>query len=154
MTKNTKGGKSFKKHKKGDEVPKKRILEFKNFGQDYAKVIKILGDRRIIAITNDGKEILCTIPGKFRFKVWIKVNDVILISVRDFQLNRADVIYRYDDNEIKKLFRLKEITNVLYEDNLVTTNQQEGDVIEFEESGEETEETEETDDIEDVLDNL
>lgn len=142
MPKNKQGGKKFKSKKKSSKDANSTIsrkLELRGEGQEYAKVIKNLGDRRVQVMMNDGKEVLCIIPGKFRFRVWISVNDVILVSTRDYQTDKADVIHKYDSIEVKKLYKLGEITSTLYEDSTVTTQGDVDEVIEFYDSDEKTE---------------
>ena len=36
-------------------------------------------------------------------KVWINVGDIILLSVREFQDDKADVINKYNNDEIRAL---------------------------------------------------
>jgi len=36
-------------------------------------------------------------------KVWINVGDIILLSVREFQDDKADVIHKYNNDEIRAL---------------------------------------------------
>ena len=84
--KNLRGGKVFKKGKKADDT----IVKFspKEEGQDYARVVKLLGDRRATCFCNDGKERI----GKFRGAICrgpkkqiITAGDVVLISLREFE---------------------------------------------------------------------
>jgi translation initiation factor 1A len=35
-----------------------------------------------------------------RKKVWIKINDIVLVSIRDFEPNKGDIIYKYSSGEI------------------------------------------------------
>ena len=88
-----KGGKNRRRGKNEADV-EKRELEFKEDGQDYAKVTRMLGNGRLEAICADGVKRLCHIRGKMRKKVWISVGDIILVGLRDFQDNKADVILK------------------------------------------------------------
>jgi translation initiation factor 1A len=108
MPKNKKGGKSHKKSKNNREDTR-RQLEFKEHGQEYATVTKMLGNGRVTATCFDGKERLCIIRGKMRKRVWINVGDIILIGLRDFQDNKADVIDKYTIQEARQLKALGEI---------------------------------------------
>jgi translation initiation factor 1A len=59
-------------------------------------VVKLLGFDRILVKCQDGKERLCRIRGKMKRRVWIRENDVVLISPWDFQSDkRGDVLWRY-----------------------------------------------------------
>ena len=110
------GGKKFRSSKKISEVSsgKERQLEYKQVGQEYAKVIQILGDKRVKVLTNECKEQLCIIPGGFKKKkIWIGKDDIVLITIRDYQDDRSDIIYKYEPNEVKQLFKLKELNSKL-----------------------------------------
>lgn len=41
--------------------------------------------------------------------MWINQGDIILLSLRDFQDNKADVLYKYTPDEARQLKALKEI---------------------------------------------
>merc|ERR1711997_368486 len=51
----------------------------------------------------DGKDRLCNIRGKMRKKVWIGVGDIVLLGLRDFQDEKADVIQKYKPDEARRL---------------------------------------------------
>merc|ERR1711928_261352 len=48
----------------------------------------------------DGIKRLCHIRGKLRKKVWINQGDIILVGLRDYQDAKADVILKYNDDEL------------------------------------------------------
>uniref|UniRef100_A0A8C1C3X3 Eukaryotic translation initiation factor 4C n=1 Tax=Cyprinus carpio carpio TaxID=630221 RepID=A0A8C1C3X3_CYPCA len=79
-----KGGKNRRRGKNENES-EKRELVFKEDGQEYAQVIKMLGNGRLEAMCFDGVKRLCHIRGKLRKKVWINTSDIILIGLRDYQ---------------------------------------------------------------------
>jgi translation initiation factor 1A len=109
----------------------RRELTFKEDGQEYAQVIKMLGNGRLEAMCFDGNKRLATIrgmsllhamtrtqkeskanqakltrfflPGKLRKKVWINQGDIILLSLRDYQDNKGDVILKYTADEARSL---------------------------------------------------
>ena len=104
-----KGGKARKKGK-AMQTKDKRELEFKEDGQEYAQVVRLLGNGRIEANCMDGKKRLCTIRGSMRQRVWINAGDIVLIGLRDFGDDmKADVIMKYFDEEAKELQELGEI---------------------------------------------
>merc|ERR1712216_883523 len=71
-----KGGKNRRRGKnEGDE---KRELIFKEDGQEYAQVLRMLGNGRLEAACIDGVKRLCHIRGKMRKKGWVSTADVIL----------------------------------------------------------------------------
>jgi translation initiation factor 1A len=83
---NARGGKGYKKGKKGGV---ERVITFatRTEGQDYARVIRILGDRRVSLYCNDGIERICKIRGALcrgPKKQIIGVGDIVLFSLRSF----------------------------------------------------------------------
>lgn len=97
-----KGGKNRRRGKNENEN-EKRELVFKEDGQEYAQVTKMLGNGRLEAMCFDGTKRLCHIRGKLRKKVWINASDIILIGLRDYQDAKADVILKYSPDEARNL---------------------------------------------------
>lgn len=97
-----KGGKNRRRGKAsgGEE---KRELEFKDEGQQYAKVLKMLGNCRIECYCYDGVKRLCHIRGNMRKKVWITTGDIVLVAPREFEDDKADVIHKFNTEEAMKL---------------------------------------------------
>ncbi|XP_043316151.1 eukaryotic translation initiation factor 1A, Y-chromosomal-like isoform X2 [Cervus canadensis] len=81
-----KGGRNKRKGKKENEY-KNRDLVFKQDGQEYAQVTKMLGNARLEAVCSDGVTRICHIRGSLRNKVWINTSDIILVGLRDYQWN-------------------------------------------------------------------
>lgn len=102
-----KGGKNRRKGKNDSED--KRELVFKEFGQEYGQITKMLGSGHLEVQCFDGEKRLAHIRGKMRKKVWMGVGDVILLSLRDYQEGRADVILKYTPDEARSLKSLGEI---------------------------------------------
>merc|ERR1712070_1017333 len=96
-----KGGKNRRRGKNENE--EKRELIFKEDGQEYAQVIRMLGNGRLDAQCIDGIKRLCHIRGKMRKKVWVSTGDIILVGLRDFQDEKADVILKYNADEARSL---------------------------------------------------
>ncbi|KAJ8772195.1 hypothetical protein K2173_027372 [Erythroxylum novogranatense] len=97
-----KGGKN-KKRGKNEAEDNKRELVFKEDGQEYAQVLRMLGNGRLEAMCIDGIKRLCHIRGKMHKKVWISTGDIILIGLRHFQDEKADVILKYMSDEARLL---------------------------------------------------
>jgi translation initiation factor 1A len=99
-----KGGKN-RRRGKNENDNEKRELTFKDEGQEYAQVLKMLGNGRLHAraFDSEGTTRLANIRGKMRKKVWINTGDIILISLRDFQDEKADVILKYTADEARSL---------------------------------------------------
>lgn len=97
-----KGGKNRRRGKNENDNDK-RELTFKEEGQEYAQVVKMLGNGRLEAMCFDGSKRLANIRGKLRKKVWINQGDIILLSLRDFQDDKGDVILKYSAEEARSL---------------------------------------------------
>lgn len=63
-----KGGKNRRRGKNENETEKRELI-FKEDGQEYAQVTKMLGNGRLEAMCFDGVKRLCHIRGKLRKKV-------------------------------------------------------------------------------------
>ena len=96
-----KGGKNRRRGK--NESEEKRELIFKEDGQEYAQVLRMLGNGRLEAQCIDRAKRLCHIRGKMRKKVWVNTGDIILLGLRDFQDQKADVILKYTAEEARSL---------------------------------------------------
>jgi translation initiation factor 1A len=97
-----KGGKNRRRGKGGGEDEKRELI-FKEDGQEYAQVLRMLGNGRLEAQCIDGVKRLCHIRGKMRKKVWVNTGDIILLGLRDFQDEKADVILKYLADEAGSL---------------------------------------------------
>ena len=97
-----KGGKT-RRRGKNENFGVKRELLLKEDGQEYAQVARMLGNGRLEAHCFDGTKRLAIIRGKMQRKVWINAGDIILVSLRDYQDEKADVIYKYNGDEARAL---------------------------------------------------
>ncbi|WVQ92174.1 translation initiation factor eIF-1A [Cryptococcus gattii] len=129
-----KGGKNNRRGKKEDGENKRELI-FKEDGQEYAQVVKMLGNGRLEAKCQDGESRLAQIRGQMRKKVWIVVGDIILLSLREFQDDRADVIHRYTPDEARNLKTYGELKDFqLVENQEAGGEEDEEGGIEFEEA--------------------
>jgi translation initiation factor 1A len=135
-----KGGKKKGKRNNTSTLAPKRALIYKEELEEYAQVSKLLGDRRLMVTLPDKSETLAIIPGRFRKRCWMKVGDVVIVSRREFEVGKMDVIYKYNDDEIRKLIKDKEIPEY-FTDALASNNSDNEEVdFEWDEDGEEDEE--------------
>lgn len=117
MTKNTIGGKKFKKGKKTNTQVTRNFPQKSDFPDSenffYAKVISILGGKNVTVLNLElNKEMLGIISGKMYKKEWLKKDDVLLCSNRigiAIEDKKCDIIFRYSNDELKILKRLSEI---------------------------------------------
>jgi translation initiation factor 1A len=120
-----KGGKNRKRGKNENLEDFSRELTVKNVndGQDYAKVLRVLGGCNIEALClSDGETRVCHISGKLRKKVWINISDIVLISIRSFQDSKGDVLLKYTPEEARKLENKNEIPHNSYVDDTSDNN--------------------------------
>ncbi|PIK33145.1 Eukaryotic translation initiation factor 1A, X-chromosomal, partial [Apostichopus japonicus] len=114
-----KGGKNRRRGKNENES-EKRELVFKDDGQEYAQVLKMLGNGRLEAQCFDaGQEI-----------VWINTSDIILVGLRDYQDAKADVILKYNADEARNLKGYGELPNSckINETTMYGENEEEDDI--------------------------
>jgi translation initiation factor 1A len=102
-----KGGKNRRRGKNENE--EKRELIFKEDGQEYAQVLRMLGNGRLEAQCIDGVKRLCHIRGKMRKKVWVNQGDIVLVGLRDYQDAKGDVILKYMADEARSLKQYGEL---------------------------------------------
>lgn len=105
--KNKRRGKNTKSKIEGQ----KRDMIFAEDEQMYATVEKMLGNCRAQAKCSDGKSRICHIRGKMKKRVWIREGSSVLIGMRDFEDDKADIIHCYTPDEVRKLKSYGEIVN-------------------------------------------
>tara|TARA_B100001540_G_scaffold317793_1_gene352997 strand:+ start:256 stop:756 length:501 start_codon:yes stop_codon:yes gene_type:complete len=108
--------------------------------EEYAYVIKMLGNCRVSLITNTGNECIGVIRGnlkRFSNRVLIEKGDIIAVSTRDFQKNKVDIVHKFNRDQVLILISEEKISNILinyYNNNYkLTNNFSENDNIEFKE---------------------
>ena len=112
MVKNTHGGNKHKKFaRKRDESGRKNINNLKKTpGQEYGFITKVLGNCKFNITCYDKKERIGHVRGKLRKRTWFVMNDVVLISLRDFQDDMCDMIQKYSYDETNMLITNNEIS--------------------------------------------
>ncbi|CAN1196638.1 Eukaryotic translation initiation factor 1A [Linum perenne] len=98
-----KGGKNKKRGKNETDQHEKRDLLYKEDEQEYAKVVRMLGNNRVEAKCVDGVTRLCHIRGTMQKKVWISTNDIVLVGLRGYEDSKADIIWKYLPDEARLL---------------------------------------------------
>ena len=103
-----KGGKKHKRNNNRDIETK--ALRIKEDGQVYAQITNCKGNCRFdVKCSDGGKERLAILCGTMRKRKFVNTNDIVLVSLRDFQDNTCDIIDCYDDNGARKLMETKEL---------------------------------------------
>ena len=61
-----------------------------------------------------------------RKRVWINVDDFIMISLRDCNTtdDKADIIYKYNDSEVRKLMKKGQLPNIVINAPVETTKEE------------------------------
>lgn len=119
------GKKNNKKKSKSNKGFTTRDLQYKTDGQEYAKIIKVNGDCRFDCLCIDGKIRLGHIRGSLKKRSRIVLNDIVLVSLREFQDRKCDIILQYKSDEIRKLKKFGEIP-----DNIKLKSDEEEDGVE------------------------
>lgn len=147
-----KGGKN-RRRGKNDNEGEKRELQFKEDGQEYGQVLRMLGNGRLEAHCFDGVRRLCHIRGKMRKRVWVNSGDIVLISLREFQDNKGDVIAKYTPDEARALKSYGELpaNAKINETDAFGEEEGGGGGIDFQDSGSESG-SEEEEDVQNDLD--
>ena len=95
---------------------------------------------------------MCTIRGKLRNRVWINAGDIILVSLREFGDDKADVMHKYYPEEAYELQELGEIpANIAINEGLPDEEGMEEDDLNIG-GGSDEEEEDKNDDLD--IDNL
>ena len=89
--------------RRGSQERARRDLIYKEDGQEYAEVQKALGDGRFTMQCYDNISRIGKIRGKDHRRMWIGVGDLILLSLRDFEDEKADIIHKYSTEEARSL---------------------------------------------------
>ena len=73
-------------------------------GEFLGVVVRLLGYDRVLVKCADVFARLCRIKGRMKRKVWIKVDDIVLVSPWDFQQDsRGDILWRYTKSQAERL---------------------------------------------------
>jgi translation initiation factor 1A len=73
-------------------------------GELVGVVTQLLGFDRVKVKCSDGKTRICRIPGKMKKKIWLRLNDIVLVAPWDFQSDqKGDIVWRYDRGDMREL---------------------------------------------------
>ena len=74
--------------------------------QQYAVVRVMLGNGRLKALCENGNEVAARIRGsmrKYKSKVIIAPGDLIILSMREYEEDKADVVHKFSHEEVTEL---------------------------------------------------
>lgn len=102
--------------KSNSTVPKEpRTLLLKDDEHNYGVVVKKLGGSRFtIRLNLTRREVIGRLCGKFKHGArkknnWVDVGTYVLVGLRDFQDNIADIVHVYEQNEVRQLKKAGEL---------------------------------------------
>lgn len=111
MPKKKKGGKKGRRGKNTSAGEKTLDLKANEIGTEYGSITKLLGNRRVMVkiLTMNknapdkmkalhGKEIYGRIrKGMKRKKMFCNLGSIVILGIRDFQLDKTDIVYAYNN---------------------------------------------------------
>jgi translation initiation factor 1A len=109
MPKNTGIGGKKRKMGKKNQNNSERELVLKEEMQDYAQVLRLLGDSRLEVQCMDTVKRMAHIRGTMRKKIWIAMGDIVLVALREYENDKCDIILKYTEDEVRKLKSMNEI---------------------------------------------
>lgn len=84
-----------------------RQVPFPEDHQEYARVLRFVGNGRMKARFGDGSERLCKIRGKMKNRDWVRVGDLVLACRRvGLEGDTCDIVYKYQAEEVAYLRRV------------------------------------------------
>jgi translation initiation factor 1A len=112
-------GKGGKKHRRGKNVTQEQKIDLPDEFQFFGYVTKILGNRqvsldyyvpmhckktnKIIDWIKNSK--IGSIRGKMRKRVFVNLGDIVLVTERDFDASKVDIIEKYQSSQMSYLKR-------------------------------------------------
>ena len=86
-----------------NEGNRRRDLRMPDGDEVFAVVEEMLGANRVQVRCADGTERTARIPGRMQKRIWIRENDVVLVEPWDWQDEKADITWRYEQSEADQL---------------------------------------------------
>lgn len=104
-----------KKHQRFHQI-KSDNYQINSECEEYAYVKKLLGNCHVNVITNSGIEAIGIIRGslkKFSTRIVIEVGDIVVVSKRDYQANKVDIVHKYNSDQVQSLISETKLSNIL-----------------------------------------
>ena len=80
--------------------------------EEFALVTILTGAEYIKVLCEDGTEKAARIPGKLRYRVFIKENDSVIVRNREYDEGKVDVMWRYLPMQVAKLRGMGQLENL------------------------------------------
>ena len=69
-----------------------------------------VGGSRMLVSCMDGKTRNCKVPGRKRRGLWLREGDAIIVKPWEFDDDKGEVLYKYTDNQVRKLKEMGKLT--------------------------------------------
>ena len=96
----------FKDIKEPEEVKEEqKVVRVKlpKGGEIIGIIEQRLGGNKMMVNCLDGKSRNCRVPGRLRRRLWLRPNDVVIISPWELDNKRGDILLKYRVNQIEWL---------------------------------------------------
>jgi len=116
---------SIRKKKKNFNTSKNANYDINFECEEYGLVKKLLGNCRVNLICNSGDEVMGIIRGnmrKFNKRVLIDKGDIVVISKREYQASKVDIVHKISADKHSDILNSPHISNVLKNEYYNTTN--------------------------------
>jgi initiation factor 1A len=107
---------SIRKKKKNFNTKKNENYEINFEYEEYGLVKKLLGNCRVNLITNSGDDVVGVIRGnmrKYNKRVLIEKGDIVVVSKREFQSNKVDIVHKISLDKYPDILNGDNISNTL-----------------------------------------
>ena len=68
-------------------------------GHVLGKVVSLIGSGWATVRCTDGPTRKCRVRGKLRRKIWVRLNDLVLVEPWPFQKDHGEILFRYTQNQ-------------------------------------------------------
>lgn len=80
---------------------------------EYGFIKDVCGQGHYRVVCNDGKERLGVLRGSMRRRVWVRMNDMVLVTRRQYQDDKCDIVHKYGSDEVLRLMSMNEVAPLL-----------------------------------------
>lgn len=74
-------------------------------GEMFGIADQLLGGSRLRVMCEDGQSRICRIPGKMKWRQWVRAGDLVILKPWDFQDEKGDIVWRFKRNQSVQLSR-------------------------------------------------
>ena len=128
---NKKGGKKHKRGGKKNNFNDTKLILKTEDDMKYGKAITVLGNCRFTVLCEDGSELLGILRGSMRKRAWINKDSIILVSTREFERGKCDIIHVYSDSDTSQLKKIDGFPQELLKSEEETFNEEEEDYFNY-----------------------